>query len=167
MIREDAMSSWARVILAVDWIARIRCLTARSCAPMLCLPRLLRLPLGPRDALEDRVVADLVLAERLGRLVGHQQPAAGDLKAAPEVLDGVLERRGGVLGQFPGGADRLIDARVLAAQRAEELIFEPADVLDRDVVEEAGGAGPDRDHLPLHRRRRVLRLLEQFDQARA
>src|SRR5580700_9761752 len=112
MIREDAMSSWARVILAVDWIARIRCLTARSCAPMLC--RLLRRLRLRWDALVDRVAADLVLAEWLGRLVGHQQPAAGDLEAAAEVLDGVLERRGGVLGQFPGGADRLIDARVLA-----------------------------------------------------
>src|SRR5579863_9673473 len=73
MIREDAMSSWARVILAVDWIARIRCLTARSCAPMLC--RLLRRLRLRWDALVDRIAADLVLAEWLGRLVGHQQPA--------------------------------------------------------------------------------------------
>src|SRR6266480_2149528 len=141
MIREDAMSSWARVILAVDWMARIRCLTARSCAPMLCLPRLLR-PLRPRDAPGDRVAADLVLVHGLLRLVGHQHAAAGDLEAAAEVLDSVLERRGGVLVQFPRGADRLIDAGVLAAQGAEELVFEPADVLDRHVIQVPGGARP-------------------------
>src|SRR5215831_8938437 len=166
MIREDAMSSWARVILAVDWMARIRCLTARSCAPMLCLPRLLRLRLR-RDAPGHRVALDLVLFHRLLRLVGHQHPAAGDLEPAPEVLDRVLERRGGVLVQLPGGADRLVDAGVLAAQRAEELVFEPADVLDRHVVQVARGARPHRDHLALHRRGRVLRLFEQFDQANA
>src|SRR5690349_22005347 len=142
MIREAAMSSWARVILAVDWIARIRCLTARSCAPMLCLPRLLR-PLRRRwDAPGHRVVADLVLVHGLGGLVGDQHPAAGDLEAAPEVLDRVLERGRGVLGQFPGLPDRLVDARVLAPQRAEELLFEPADVLDRHVVQIARGTGP-------------------------
>src|SRR6478609_5520676 len=108
MIREDAMSSWARVILAVDWMARIRCLTARSCAPMLCLPRLLRLRLR-RDAPDDRVPADLVLV------------------------------------QLAGGAYRLIDTGALAAQRAEELLFEPADVLDRHVVQVSRGARPHRD----------------------
>jgi hypothetical protein len=35
MIREAAISSWARVILAVDWMLLIRRLTARSWAPML------------------------------------------------------------------------------------------------------------------------------------
>ena len=41
MIREDAISSWARVILAVDWILLIRRRTARSCAPMLAYTALL------------------------------------------------------------------------------------------------------------------------------
>ena len=31
-IRDEAISSWARVILAMDWTARIRPLTTRSCA---------------------------------------------------------------------------------------------------------------------------------------
>src|SRR5262249_60678449 len=125
MIREDAMSSWARVILAVDWMARIRCLTARSCAPMLCLPRLLR-PRLRRDAPDDRVPVHIVLVHRLPRLVGHQHPAAGDLEAAAEVLDRVLERRDGVLAERPGGADRLVDAGGLAAHPAEGLLLEPA-----------------------------------------
>src|SRR5690348_2375481 len=34
MIRDDAMSSWALVILAVDLTVLIRRLTARSCAPI-------------------------------------------------------------------------------------------------------------------------------------
>jgi hypothetical protein len=38
MIRDDAISSWARVILAVDWIDRIRCRMARSCAGMPAFP---------------------------------------------------------------------------------------------------------------------------------
>ena len=33
-IRDDAISSWARVILAMDWTVPIRCLTRRSWAPM-------------------------------------------------------------------------------------------------------------------------------------
>src|SRR5260370_33551396 len=41
MIREDAISSWARVILAVDWTLLIRRRTARSCAPMLAYTALL------------------------------------------------------------------------------------------------------------------------------
>ena len=34
MIRDDAISSWARVILAIDLTALIRARTARSCAAM-------------------------------------------------------------------------------------------------------------------------------------
>ncbi len=33
-IRDDAISSCARVILAMDWTVPIRCLTRRSWAPM-------------------------------------------------------------------------------------------------------------------------------------
>ena len=33
-IRDDAISSWARVILAMDWTVLIRGLTRRSCAAM-------------------------------------------------------------------------------------------------------------------------------------
>src|SRR5262245_18537713 len=98
-------------------MAGTRCLTKRSCAPMPCLPRLL--PRRPRpDGPDHRVAADVTLLHGLLRLLDHQHPAAGDLESATEVLDGVLERRFGVLVQFPGGADRLIDTGVLAAQRA-------------------------------------------------
>ena len=63
---------------------------------------------------------------------------------------------------------RVEDRRlVLAPHEVEQLGLEAADVLDRDVVEVAGRAGPDRDDLVLDRERRVLRLLEQLDQAGA
>jgi hypothetical protein len=60
--------------------------------------------------------------------------------------------------------DRVVDALVLAPDVVEELPLEPADLPDRDDVELAGAAGPDRDDLLLDRERRVLRLLEQLDQ---
>src|SRR5262252_4593055 len=108
MIREDAISSWARVILAVDWIDRIRCRMARSCAGMLCLPGLgLR---GRRwwrrrapgqflavDVLFVRRLDLLLLVGRDGRLapVGRDEHlAAADVEAPPELLDRVLERGG-------------------------------------------------------------------------
>ncbi|MFL6056516.1 MAG: hypothetical protein ACJ72W_27005, partial [Actinoallomurus sp.] len=47
----------------------------------------------------------------------------------------------------------------------QEFCFEPADVLNRHVVEFAVGGGPQGDDLPLDRERGVLGLLEQLDQA--
>src|SRR5438270_907531 len=49
----------------------------------------------------------------------------------------------------------------------EHVALEPADVLDRDVVEVAVGAGPDRNDLLADRERRRRRLLEQLDHAAA
>ena len=48
------------------------------------------------------------------------------------------------------------------AEPLEQLGLEPPDVVDRDVVEVAAGAGEDRHHLLLDRHRRVERLLEQL-----
>ena len=85
-------------------------------------------------------------------------------KVAPELVDRVLQRDHGVVAQVAGLPDRVEDAGVVALQLVEELVLEPADVLDRHVVEVALGTSPDRDHLPLDRERAVLRLLEQLDQ---
>src|ERR1700761_2211811 len=87
----------------------------------------------------------------------------------------LLLERGDGLGQggdravleLAGLDDRGQHALVLAAQVVEELTLELADVRDRDVVQLAGGAGPDRDNLLLDRERLVLALLQQLDQARA
>src|ERR1035438_6636442 len=92
MIRDAAMSSWARVILAMDWIPLIRCLTARSCAPMLRAPALLflrrrlllRLML---HVLVQLVAAFLVLRDGPGRLlVFYQRLAATDLESPAELV---------------------------------------------------------------------------------
>src|SRR6266545_4683466 len=56
---------------------------------------------------------------------------------------------------------------VRVSQVLEELALEPADVRQRDVIQLAGGTGPDRDGLLLNRVRRVVRLLEQLHQAAA
>src|ERR1022692_3609206 len=165
MIREDAISSWARVILAVDWTDLIRRLTARSWAPML-LARLLGVGPGRRLRLPADPLGDLLLvglAARLGRLLlDHQRLAAAGLAAVPELLDRILERAHGVVRQLAGLPDGVIDARTL--QVLQELGLEPADVLDRHVVEIARGTRPHRDDLPLDRHRAVLRLLEQLHQ---
>lgn len=55
---------------------------------------------------------------------------------------------------------------MLKAQVVQELALEAADLRDRDVVQLAGGAGPDGDDLLLDRERLVLALLEQLDHAR-
>src|SRR5215831_14493965 len=113
MIREDAISSWARVILAVDWIDRIRCRMARSCAGMLCLPGLGLRGRRWRRAPGQFLVVDVLFVRRLdllplvgrdGRLVpvGRDEHLAADVEAAPELPDRVLERGGGVVAQLAG-----------------------------------------------------------------
>src|SRR5215470_5417868 len=67
MIREDAMSSWALVILAVDLTVAIRRLTARSWAPIWLL--LLRCRHVPDDGLGD----DLGFLDGRDGLVGDKQ----------------------------------------------------------------------------------------------
>src|SRR5215469_15069570 len=171
MIRDEAISSWARVILAVDWIDRIRCRMARSCAAMLCLPGLgLRRRRRWRRASGHCLAVDVLFVRRLDLILavtGDEHLPAADLEAPPELLDRVLERSGGVVGELAGLPDRRVYPVVAALHVIEEVVLEPPDVVDRHVVEVSAGAGPHRDHLPLHRHRAVLRLLEQLDQARA
>src|SRR5260370_20594268 len=59
-IRDDAISSWARVILAIDLTALIRDRTARSCAPM----ALLAVRRGGRLVPHDGLLLVLFVAER-------------------------------------------------------------------------------------------------------
>src|SRR5262245_7985044 len=137
MIREDAISSWARVILAVDWIDRIRCRMARSCAAMLCLPGLgLRRRRWRRRPLDHRLLVDVLFLRRLDLLLrfgGDEHLPAADLEAPPELLDRVLERGGGVVAQLAGLPDRRVHPVVAALQVVEELALEPPDLVDRHV----------------------------------
>src|SRR5215210_7927902 len=59
-------------------------------------------------------------------------------------------------------ADLVVD-RALGAEVLAELVLEPRNLCRRDVVEVAVDAGPDRDHLLLHRPRLVLRLVQRRD----
>src|SRR5215469_9454904 len=166
MIREAAISSWARVILAVDWTLLIRRRTARSWAPILPVTALLvlRLAVGRRDVLRDRLLLDLALVERRSRLLRDQQLAVGLLERAAELADRVLERHDGVFAQVAGLPDRVIDAGPRRMRVTQEVGLEPPHVLDRHVVEIALVSYPDGDHLTFDRERAVLRLLEQLDQ---
>src|SRR5918992_652588 len=157
-MREVAMSSWARVIFAVDLTDLICRRSCRSCAPI------------RRSALldpGDLLLLDRLFVDRVHRLLFEEQAAAADLEALLELRDGVLERGQSVVGQLAGLPDRGEDALVVALDVVVELGFEAADVLDRHVVQLAGGPRPHRDDLLFHRERAVLRLLEQLDQAAA
>src|SRR5215472_5883030 len=108
MIRDEAISSWARVILAVDWIDRIRCRMARSCAAMLCLPGLGLRGRRWRRAPGHCLAADVLFVRCLDlvrcvdpilAVAGDEHLPAADLEAPPELLDRVLERGGGVVGE--------------------------------------------------------------------
>src|SRR5216683_758681 len=135
MIRDDAISSWARVILAVDWTVRIRRLTARSCAPiwsLLCALRRLRLRWVP----EHRVLADFPFFQGVYRLILDEHFAGAGLEGPLEHIDRVLERGDGVVGQLAGLPDRVEDARPHSLHVVEEPVLETADVLERHVVTE-------------------------------
>src|SRR5215831_7538877 len=127
MIRDDAISSWARVILAVDWTAAIRRLTSRSCAAMPATSALPLLDLGLRaPVLLDRLLSDVGRVHGLDRLVLHQQLAGAGLEPLLEVLDRVLERGHHVVGQPARLPDRVQDARPGTLQVVEELPLEAA-----------------------------------------
>src|SRR5260370_12268466 len=148
-------------MLAMAWIPRSRCLTARSCAPMLRAPALL-LGRRRRHVPGYRVALGLVVREGLDRLLLDQHLAAADLEPPAEFVDRVLERGRGVVRQLASLPDRVVDARALSLHRVDELLLEPADVVHGHVIEVPGRARPYHHHLPFHRQRAVLGLLAQF-----
>src|SRR6185312_2100158 len=176
MIRDAAISSWARVIWAMDRTPRIRCLIARSCAAIwpsrltsadsaLSARTLLAgIPLRPADTPGQCFLVDVFLVGRLDRLILDQQAAPADFEALAELVDRVLEPTGGVVGQVTGLPDRVVQAPLLALHEVEELPLEPVYVANRHIIQVALGAHPDRDDLAFHRERAVLRLLEQLGQ---
>src|SRR3954470_4206829 len=116
--------------------------------------------------LDDLRLGDLVVGDLVELLVARLEALpAGAPEGELHLVDDLREGRLGVLVELQGLADGLQDAGV-TTQRLEQLLLEGADVLDGDVVELAGRAGPDRDDLLLDGVRRALRLLEQLDEAR-
>src|SRR5699024_5647954 len=61
-------------------------------------------------------------------------------------------------------AERVERLRV-ATEVVEKLTLEAEDILDRNLIHEAVGAGPDRNGLLLDGVRRVLTLLQQLGEA--
>src|SRR6266545_1216161 len=158
-IRLVATSSCALVIFFVDFTERIRRRSVCSWAGMALLP--LRPGLAP-----DRLAGLHAFLHLLGR--GLVDPQL--LALAPEDLLELVERRlelGRDVVVPLAACDRGERLLVRVSQVLEELALEPADVRQRDVIQLAGGTGPDRDGLLLNRVRRVVRLLEQLHQAAA
>ncbi len=116
----------------------------------------------------DRLLAALVRRQlvKVARVVGRGLEASARLvsNSGSNCLSASFSGSTVLSSSLPVARIGAEDARVAAAEVVQEVALEPADVLDRDVVELAGGAGPDRDDLLLDRERRVLGLLEQLDQ---
>src|SRR5688572_3804926 len=77
------------------------------------------------------------------RLVRELALTGSGQEVLPELGDRLLERGGGVVGELVLLRDRVEDLLAVVPQVREELLLELADVGDRDLVELAGGAGPD------------------------
>src|SRR5690349_6364134 len=73
-----------------------------------------------------------------------------------ELVDTGLQGLDLLVGQLPRRLDRRADVAAVALDPLEHLALDAVDVTDRDVVELAGGAGPDDDGLLGHPVRRVL-----------
>src|SRR6478672_7360676 len=109
-----------------------------------------------------------VLGLRLGAHVGApvvDRLLRGELLA--ELGDRLVQGVPRVVVELAGLPDPVEHALVLMVEEAEEVLLEGADVLDLDLVELAGRAGPDADDLLLDGERAALLLLEQLDQASA
>src|SRR3712207_5677222 len=154
-MRAPAISSCAEKIFFVDWVERMRRRSARS------------EPATASALLDlDALLATLGRVHGLGLLL-VERGAVRRREGAVERLDRPLQALHGVVPELLRGADLVVHAGLVAADVVEELRLEAADVADRDAVEPAGGAQPQRDHLALHRVGLVLALLEQLDQALA
>src|SRR5437588_3325189 len=154
-MRDAAMSSIAFVIFFVDCTDLIRRRYSRSWAPIRsALPRFRGRRLGLGLVLLRPVRGDSLLAlgarlHRVDLLVLHQRLTGGGVEGLLEVADGLLEGLDRLVRELAARGDRVVDALVPVLDVVEELALEPAYVGDRDVVELARRAGPDRDDLAL------------------
>src|SRR5690606_1709213 len=83
-----------------------------------------------------------------------------------DLVESRLELGAGIVAELLFGRDGLEDFRILAAQGREHALLEVTNLVDRDRVEIAIGAGKDHRNLLFHLERAELGLLEQLGQAR-
>src|SRR6201992_4231498 len=82
-------------------------------------------------------------------------------------LDPRLELGRGIIAEIAAVTDGVEDVDVLAAQQRQQPVLESAHLGDRKRIEIAVDAGIDHHDMLFNLRRRELRLLEKFGQARA
>src|SRR5207249_139784 len=111
------------------------------------------------------VICWVFSTERMRRRRTRSVLMGSGLEARLELLRGLVQPR------LVGVRDRLLGAQVvrhlgvLPGHERQPLLLELAHRLDRQVVEVAVGARPDRDHLLLDRHGHELLLLEQLHHA--
>src|SRR3954464_10107108 len=104
-MREDAISSIARVIFLVDWTERIRRRTTRSWAPMLGSVVPSGVLVDRRHAIPADVGLDLVRRRALSEAGLGPSTGVHRLEHLAERPQCVLERGLVFVGQFAGGSD--------------------------------------------------------------
>src|SRR6185503_6495817 len=87
-------------------------------------------------------------------------------KRLGEAFDCALQLAGEIVGEIAAVTNAVEDLDVLAAQQRQQAVFEGANLVERERIEIAVGAGPDHADLLFHLQRRELRLLQEFGQAR-
>src|SRR5438552_12363381 len=133
------MSSIARVIFLVDCTLLMRLRRMRSWPPGIARSALaLDFFLGQRDVTVDEALAGrtLMLGRRLGA-VGRR-----GLELRGEGFEPRLE--GVEVGEVARLGDAVEQIAMTGAEPFDQFVFEPANVVDRDRIEVAVGAGVDR-----------------------
>src|SRR5664279_2310381 len=114
----------------------------------------------------DLLLIDLGLVHRLHLGLPAEYDALGRGERVGELGEACDQRLFRLIRQVALRPDRLQRGARCVPQVLEVLALEPPDVLHRHPVQVTAGARPDGDDLLLHRIRRELALLEQFDQPR-
>src|SRR5664279_280517 len=179
-IREVAIISCALVIFCVDltdltrWRSTLTCAAiihlrhgrgrARSERPAGCRfrPSLLDRRAPTLDL--DLLLTDVGRVHGLDLALAAEDHALGRGERVGELAQRHDQRLFGPVGQVALVLDGVQRAARRVPQVLQELGLETADVLHRNAVHVPAGAGPDRDHLLLHRVRAELGLLEQLDE---
>src|SRR5690554_6781677 len=117
-------------------------------------------------ALDDALLVDVFLFKFLEDLLasGGKQLALTGLELKLELVDRVIQILDRVVAEDVGLAQG-VEHLGVATEVVEQLALKAKDVFDRNLIELAVGACPDRDDLVFDRVRRVLRLAQQLGES--